>query len=305
MTVSRPLARRTLFSGLTALCLVGTAACGSSDASGSTQSAPASQAGDTRTVTDAKGVQVQVPSKPSRVVALHYAGTQAVMDLGVKPVGTGPAGQAGDDGEDYVPAHLWKDLKDIPIVNKGPEVDVEAVAKQEPDLILATNITEDDVLAQLRKIAPVYQFTLRGGERKDWQSRVGQVADALNRTPQYEQLEALQREYGPRGFTVLGFPCNQFLGQEPGSMEEILEYCSMTWGVTFPVFDKVKVNGPGAAPLYKALKKAKDAEGQFGPVLWNFEKFVLTPDGAVHRFRPTTKPDDPAVIEVIEANLPR
>lgn len=188
MTVSRPLARRTLVSGLTVLCLVGTAACGSSGTSGGTQSAPASQAGDTRTVTDAKGVQVQVPSKPSRVVVLHYAGTQAVLDLGMKPVGTGPAGQAGDDGEDYVPAHLWKELKDIPIVNKGPEVDVEAVAKQEPDLILATNTTEDDVLAQLRKIAPVYQFTLRGGARKDWQSRVGQVADALNRTPQFEQL---------------------------------------------------------------------------------------------------------------------
>lgn len=130
------------------------------------------------------------------------------------------------------------------------------------------------------------------------------VASKCGLTPQYEQLEQLQREYGDRGFTVLGFPCNQFMGQEPGSMEEILDYCATTWGVSFPVFDKVKVNGPGAAPLYKALKKAKDAEGQFGPVLWNFEKFVLTPDDTVHRFRPTTKPDDPAIVEVIEANLP-
>ncbi|MCD2499272.1 glutathione peroxidase [Microbacterium sp. W2R] len=131
------------------------------------------------------------------------------------------------------------------------------------------------------------------------------VASKCGLTPQYEQLEQLQRDYADRGFTVLGFPCNQFLGQEPGSMEEILEYCSVTWGISFPIEDKIKVNGPGAAPLYKALKKAKDEEGKRGPVLWNFEKFVLTPAGNVHRFRPQTRPDDPAIVEVIEANLPR
>lgn len=130
------------------------------------------------------------------------------------------------------------------------------------------------------------------------------VASKCGLTPQYEQLEELQRRYAPRGFTVLGFPCNQFMGQEPGSMDEILEYCSTTWGVTFPVFDKVKVNGPGASPLYKALKKAKDPEGKHGPIMWNFEKFVLTPAGDVHRFRPQTKPDDPAVVQVIEESLP-
>ncbi|WP_137843502.1 glutathione peroxidase [Microbacterium sp. 2FI] len=131
------------------------------------------------------------------------------------------------------------------------------------------------------------------------------VASKCGLTPQYEQLEQLQRAYADRGFTVLGFPCNQFMGQEPGSMDEILEYCSMTWGVSFPVFDKVKVNGGKAAPLYKALKKADDAEGNTGPILWNFEKFVLTPEGAVHRFRPSVKPDDPAIVEVIERSLPR
>jgi glutathione peroxidase len=131
------------------------------------------------------------------------------------------------------------------------------------------------------------------------------VASKCGLTPQYEQLEHLQRAYADRGFTVLGFPCNQFMGQEPGSMDEILEYCSTTWGVTFPVFDKVKVNGPGAAPVYKALKKSRDAEGKKGPILWNFEKFVLTPQGEVHRFRPNVKPDDPAIVDVIEANLPR
>ncbi|WP_308493840.1 glutathione peroxidase [Microbacterium terrisoli] len=130
------------------------------------------------------------------------------------------------------------------------------------------------------------------------------VASKCGLTPQYEQLEQLQRTYGDRGFTVLGFPCNQFMGQEPGTMEDILTFCSNTYGVTFPVFEKIKVNGPHAAPLYKALKKAKDPEGKHGPIRWNFEKFVLTPDGEVHRYRPQTRPDDPAIVQVIEANLP-
>lgn len=143
---------------------------------------------------------------------------------------------------------------------------------------------------------------------RDYEGRVVLIVNVASRcglAPQYEQLEDLQRTYGERGFTVLGFPCNQFMGQEPGSMEEILEYCSTTWGVSFPIAEKVKVNGPGAAELYKALKKAKDEEGKRGPILWNFEKFVLTPDDSIHRFRPTVKPDDPAIVSVIEANLPR
>ena len=130
------------------------------------------------------------------------------------------------------------------------------------------------------------------------------VASKCGLTPQYTQLEQLQKTYEAKGFTVIGFPCNQFAGQEPGSMDEILEYCSMTWGATFPVFDKVKVNGGKAAPVYKALKKAKDLEGKKGPILWNFEKFVITPEGEVHRFRPQVKPDDPAIVEVIEKHLP-
>ena len=131
------------------------------------------------------------------------------------------------------------------------------------------------------------------------------VASKCGLTPQYEQLEALQRAYADRGFTVLGFPCNQFMGQEPGTMEEILEYCSITWGVTFPVFDKIEVNGDGAAPLYASLTQTKDAEGADGPIAWNFEKFVVTPAGGIHRFRPNVTPDDPAIIEVIESHLPR
>ncbi len=130
------------------------------------------------------------------------------------------------------------------------------------------------------------------------------VASKCGLAPQYEQLEQLQRTYGDRGLQVVGFPCNQFMGQEPGSMEEILEYCSMTWGVSFPVMDKVRVNGSSAAPLYKALKKAKNAEGARGPIMWNFEKFLVTPSGDVHRFRPQTKPDAPEVVAAIEASLP-
>ncbi len=142
------------------------------------------------------------------------------------------------------------------------------------------------------------------GDYDDKVLLVVNVASKCGLTPQYEQLEELQKTYGERGFTVLGFPCNQFMGQEPGSMEEILDFCSTTYGVTFPVFDKIKVNGKNAAPLYKALKKTSNAEDAKGPIMWNFEKFVLTPDGAVHRFRPQTKPDDPAIVGVIEASLP-
>ncbi|RAZ34600.1 glutathione peroxidase [Microbacterium sp. SMR1] len=131
------------------------------------------------------------------------------------------------------------------------------------------------------------------------------VASKCGLTPQYEQLEQLQRTYGERGLQVIGFPCNQFMGQEPGSMEEILDYCAMTWGVSFPIMDKIRVNGSHAAPLYKALKKIRNEEGARGPVMWNFEKFVITPSGEVHRFRPQTKPDAPEIVAVIEANLPR
>jgi glutathione peroxidase len=129
------------------------------------------------------------------------------------------------------------------------------------------------------------------------------VASKCGLTPQYEQLEQLQRAYGDRGLTVIGFPCNQFMGQEPGSIDEILDYCATTWGVSFPIHDKIRVNGSHAHPLYKALKKTKDEHGLGGPVAWNFEKFLVAPDGSVTRFRPPTKPDDPAVIAAIEAAL--
>lgn len=129
------------------------------------------------------------------------------------------------------------------------------------------------------------------------------VASRCGLAPQYEQLEQLKRTYGERGFDVLAFPSNQFL-QELSKMDDILEYCSTTWGVTFPVFDKVRVNGKKAAPLYQELTKAPDASGKAGHVEWNFEKFVVVPSGEITRFRPRTKPDDPEIVTLIEQNLP-
>ena len=129
------------------------------------------------------------------------------------------------------------------------------------------------------------------------------VASRCGLAPQYEKLEELQKTYGERGFTVLGFPSNQFL-QELGSEEAIKEYCSVTWGVTFPMFEKVKVNGKNAHPLYQELTKTPDAAGKAGKVKWNFEKFVITPVGEVHRFRPTTEPDAPEIVSLIEESLP-
>lgn len=129
------------------------------------------------------------------------------------------------------------------------------------------------------------------------------VASRCGLAPQYEKLETLQKTYGDQGFTVLGFPSNQFL-QELSSDEAIQEYCSTTWGITFPIFEKIRVNGRNAHPLYKELTQTPDANGKKGRISWNFEKFVVTPDGAVHRFSPRTEPDDPAIIGLIESSLP-
>lgn len=131
------------------------------------------------------------------------------------------------------------------------------------------------------------------------------VASKCGLTPQYEVLEALQRELGDRGFTVVGFPCNQFLGQEPGSAEEIATFCSTTYGVTFPLSEKIEVNGEGRHPLYDQLTQVADAEGHTGDVRWNFEKFLVSPAGeVVARFNPTVAPDAPEVREAIDAVLP-
>ena len=131
------------------------------------------------------------------------------------------------------------------------------------------------------------------------------VASRCGLTPQYAQLEQLQEEYGPRGFTVVGFPCNQFAGQEPGSAEEIATFCSATYGVSFPLAAKTDVNGPEAHPVYRELTAAPDAAGEAGDVQWNFEKFLVDGDGGVvARFRPRTEPTAPEVRAAIEALLP-
>ena len=129
------------------------------------------------------------------------------------------------------------------------------------------------------------------------------VASKCGFTPQYEALEALHRRYGDRGLVVLGFPTNQFL-QERGDEGSIAEFCRTTYGVTFPMFAKVKVNGRSAHPLFAELTRATDDAGKAGRVGWNFEKFILLPDGQVRRFRSTIVPDDPTIIALLEEHLP-
>jgi glutathione peroxidase len=132
------------------------------------------------------------------------------------------------------------------------------------------------------------------------------VASKCGLTPQYGALEQLARDYGDRGLTVIGVPCNQFMGQEPGTPEQIATFCSTTYGVTFPLLAKTDVNGADRHPLYAALTETADAGGEAGDVQWNFEKFLIAPDGAVvNRFRPRTEPDAPEVIAAIEAVLPQ
>ena len=151
-------------------------------------------------------------------------------------------------------------------------------------------------------------LTMLDGRKTSFQEFAGKtvlvvnVASRCGLSPQYEALEALQKKYASRGFTVLGMPSNQFM-QELGTSEAIGDYCSSTWGVTFPMTEKVKVNGRGRHELYKDLVKAKDASGMAGPVLWNFEKFLVLPNGEIKRFRPKTKPDAPEVVAEIEKAL--
>ncbi|WP_040837557.1 glutathione peroxidase [Nocardia brevicatena] len=130
------------------------------------------------------------------------------------------------------------------------------------------------------------------------------VASKCGLTPQYSGLVDLHRKYGAQGFSVIGFPCNQFMGQEPGSAEEIQQFCSTTYGVDFPLLEKADVNGDNRHPLYRELVATADAEGAAGDVQWNFEKFLIGKDGTVlARFRPTTTPDAPVVVSAVEAAL--
>jgi glutathione peroxidase len=151
--------------------------------------------------------------------------------------------------------------------------------------------------------------TIRGDRvaLSDYRDRVMLIVNVASRcglTPQYAQLEDMHRTYGSRGFTVLGFPSDDF-EQELGSREEIETFCSTTYGVTFPMFDKVAVNGPGRHPLFTALTQVPDSAGEAGDVRWNFEKFLVTPAGDVHRFRSAVEPMAPQIVALIEASLPQ
>jgi glutathione peroxidase len=131
------------------------------------------------------------------------------------------------------------------------------------------------------------------------------VASRCGLTPQYAGLQKLQDTYESRGFSVLGFPCNQFLEQEPGTPDEIAQFCSVNYGVTFPLYEKIEVNGEGRHPLYELLTATADADGKAGDIQWNFEKFLVSPDGEVlARFRPGTEPDDPGLVSAVESAVP-
>jgi glutathione peroxidase len=159
------------------------------------------------------------------------------------------------------------------------------------------------------KTPPVLDFKMKSldGKEVDLSKYKGKVVLIVNTaskcgyTPQYEQLQAVYEKYGPKGLEVVGFPCNQFGKQEPGSAADIREFCTKNYGVTFDMFAKVDVNGADAAPLYKYLtSKAEDS----GPVKWNFEKFLISKDGQIlARYRSKVKPDDPQVVKAIEAAL--
>jgi glutathione peroxidase len=151
--------------------------------------------------------------------------------------------------------------------------------------------------------------TLQGDDAKlgDYKGKtllLVNVASKCGLTPQYEGLERLQKTYGDRGFSVIGFPSNQFMGQEPGTPEEIAQFCSATYGVTFPLMEKIDVNGDERHPIYAELTEKEDVEGKAGDITWNFEKFLVSPAGEiVARYRPQVEPEDPTVVGDIEAQL--
>ncbi|MFS8096899.1 glutathione peroxidase [Lentzea alba] len=154
---------------------------------------------------------------------------------------------------------------------------------------------------------PVSTLAGEPGNLSDLRGKVLLVVNVASRcglTPQYAGLERLQEKYGEDGFSVIGFPCNQFAGQEPGTSEEIATFCSTTYGVSFPLYEKVEVNGSGQHPLYQQLVQHADAAGAAGDVQWNFEKFLVSREGEVlGRFRPKVEPEDPTLTEAIEAAL--
>lgn len=155
------------------------------------------------------------------------------------------------------------------------------------------------------QIADLHGKPLDLAEFRGSATLVVNVASRCGLTPQYSGLEQLHERYADRGFSVLGVPCNQFGGQEPGTAEEIEEFCSTTYGVTFPMTEKIEVNGDRRHPLYQELTQTSDAEGHSGDIRWNFEKFLVGADGTVlARFGPRVTPDAPELVAAVEAALP-
>jgi len=154
---------------------------------------------------------------------------------------------------------------------------------------------------------PINSLTGQPGTLAEQKGKVAlmvNVASKCGLTPQYEGLEKIYEQYRDRGFTVLGFPCNQFLEQEPGTPDEIAEFCQVNYGVQFPIFEKIEVNGDDKHPLYAELEKTADDEGHSGDIRWNFEKFLVDGDGkVVKRFSPTVEPEAPELVGAIEGAL--
>ncbi len=179
-------------------------------------------------------------------------------------------------------------------------------------LVLAVVLAGAVSLGGGEKAAPALDFTLKSLDGKDvdlsaYKGKVVMIVNVASKcglTPQYEQLQDLHEKYSGQGLAILGFPCNQFKGQEPGSDEEIRKFCEANYGVEFDMFSKIEVNGDGATGLYKYLKSVSTEPKGPGEISWNFEKFVLDRSGkVVARYEPRTRPDDPAVVSLIESQL--
>ena len=167
---------------------------------------------------------------------------------------------------------------------------------------------------ETKKVTRPLSFTMKSLSGKDvdlgrYRGKVVMIVNVASKcglTPQYKQLQALHEKYSKEGLAILGFPCNQFLGQEPGTADEIREFCRVNYGVTFDLFAKIEVHGEGACDLYKCLTSLDTKPVGPGKISWNFEKFIVGRNGeVVARFGPRTKPDDPEVLKVVKAELSR
>jgi len=214
-----------------------------------------------------------------------------------EPTAQAPAKPAADDPND--PAYK---PKEGPTAAAADPANLPAAGKAPPALTVT------------KELDPMWDAPIKTLQGKDTKLSnfkgkallIVNVASKCGLTPQYTTLEALQKKYEAKGFTIIGFPCNQFGGQEPGTAKEIETFCSTTYGITFPMMEKIEVNGPGRHAIYQALTPLKDATGHDGDIRWNFEKFVVSADGhQITRFNPKTTPDDPSLIAAVEAALPK